>query len=182
MTETRFVVLTCFVLATIVLCVAYMRVHREVLEANARRRPSNPNVLEMLLPAVVAGAAGCLTNVALKGVGVLLRSGWSFLDILPWVLLTALSALTQLNYVSRGLKFYQQTLFIPVYQSMLVLLSTVVGMVFYQEYRQIRHIDTYAFAFGVAGIVGGISCFAFRFSDDTRDSSRSFGEFPNFKG
>jgi len=165
MWEPRFLACLFALLLCVTGTVCYMCVHSKAIEASARSRQLNPNIVEVLLPAIVAGGAGSFSNIGLKGIGVLLRSGWSFVEILPWGLLAAAAALVQINYVSRGLRLYQQTIFLPIYQSMLVLMSSVFGMVFYQEYRQLGLRDAASFFMGVAGIVSGVRLFACRSPD-----------------
>eukprot|EP00449_Zooxanthella_nutricula_P012516 CAMPEP_0198506586 /NCGR_PEP_ID=MMETSP1462-20131121/11791_1 /TAXON_ID=1333877 /ORGANISM="Brandtodinium nutriculum, Strain RCC3387" /LENGTH=99 /DNA_ID=CAMNT_0044235811 /DNA_START=60 /DNA_END=355 /DNA_ORIENTATION=+ len=62
----------------IVGCVAYMSRRRAELEQAAQARPSNPNIAEVLLPAVVASGCGCIANIALKAVGELLKTKAGF--------------------------------------------------------------------------------------------------------
>mmetsp|Transcript_86436 Transcript_86436/g.217634 ORF Transcript_86436/g.217634 Transcript_86436/m.217634 type:complete len:176 (+) Transcript_86436:2-529(+) len=151
---------------------------RDSLAECAKRRALNPNVLEVLLPSIAAGGAGCLTNIALKAVGVLLRASAPGVEIFTWAVLVALPALVQLNYLNRGLQLYPQTVFLPIYTAILVLLSTVVGAIFYEEHTELMAQPRWQhlFTLGVTWIVTGISLFTFRepeSSDSPKGASRS---------
>jgi len=78
--------------------------------------------------------------------------------------MTVAPAAVQLNYINRGLQLYPQTVFIPIYTAFLVLLSTIVGAVFYQEHTQfLNHLRLQiCFAIGISCIIAGIGMFAFR--------------------
>jgi len=137
---------------------------QEPLAESAKRRYLNPAVHEVVLPAFVAGAVGCLANINLKAVGVLLRNSGTSHELAPWVIMTVGPAAVQLNYINRGLQLYPQTVFIPIYTAFLVLLSTIVGAVFYQEHTQfLNHLRLQiCFAIGICCIIAGIGMFAFR--------------------
>lgn len=147
--------------------IGYMWWCRETLAKSAKQRGAKPHVYEVLLPAVVSGSCGCISNIGLKAVGVLLRNSGFTYDVVPWAVFTVAAAALQLNYINRGLHLYPQTVFIPIYTAFLVLLSTVVGSVFYQENMQLMNQIRWqlSFAFGLTCIVAGISLFAFRESE-----------------
>jgi len=51
--------------------------------------------------------------------------------------LVAPFALVQINFINRGLHLYPQTLFFPVYSSLLVLANTLFGALYYEEYMHL---------------------------------------------
>lgn len=144
------------------------------------RRPEGArlSMLEVLLPTTIAGGSGALTNISLKAVGVLMRAGEPAVSYLPWAVLTAVPALLQLNYMSKGLQLYPQTVFIPIYTAILVLLSTVGGIIFYQEYVQLptHPQGRQTFTLGVGTIAAGIALFSYRPPDLTSSTSIVDGE------
>eukprot|EP00443_Scrippsiella_acuminata_P030897 CAMPEP_0115317224 /NCGR_PEP_ID=MMETSP0270-20121206/78543_1 /TAXON_ID=71861 /ORGANISM="Scrippsiella trochoidea, Strain CCMP3099" /LENGTH=404 /DNA_ID=CAMNT_0002736685 /DNA_START=73 /DNA_END=1285 /DNA_ORIENTATION=- len=150
----------CLLLSVISICIGIMMLRRGELAKSAQRRAGNPNVLEVLLPSIVAGGH----KLALKAVGVLLRASAPGSEILAWSVMVVVPAAIQLNYLNRGLQLYPQTVFVPIYTALLVLLSTIIGAIFYQEHTALMAQPGWQtlFSLGVFWIVGGISLFAFR--------------------
>jgi len=143
-------------------CALYAHRESARLEKAARQRPLNPRLADVLLPAVTAASAGSLTNVHLKAEAELIKSGapgscclWGLIFVLTF-------AAVQLNFVNRGLQLYMQTVFLPVYSSLLVLGCTAYGAVFYQEYEELLAHDGRAFITGIALILSGIGLFTKR--------------------
>merc|ERR1712154_740086 len=85
------------------------------------------------------------------------------LQVLPWLALTALPAILQLNYLNRGLQLYPQTLFIPVYTSSLIVVTAFGGAIFFQEFELMTH--SVCFGLGVTLVACGISLFSLRKED-----------------
>jgi len=133
-------------------------------ETTPRGPQRHPRLFEVLLPAVAAGGAGALSNIMLKAVGVLLRAQTRWVELLPWVVLTLAPAGLQLNYMSRGLKMFPQTVFIPIYQAVLVLSIVFAGSAFYKEREQLDVYPqaTQRFTAGLLLNVFGIYLFSLR--------------------
>ena len=76
-------------------------------------------------------------------------------------------AVVQINFINRGLALYPQTLFFPVYSSMLVLANTIFGALYYEEYLNLLTTpsDFGYFVFGCLLIVQGINLFRWRTLD-----------------
>lgn len=148
-------------------CLCYMRCFAAQIEDSAKARPTNPVVFEVLLPAIVASCLGALVNIGLKAFGELVKSGAAFWYCFVWLLAAASFAIFQLNYVNRGLRLYMQTVYFPVYNSLLVVTNTFLGLIFYNEYEDLLE-DVrrcLIFAFGIVVIVIGICMFRLRTSD-----------------
>jgi len=151
-------------LALAAACIGRMTFRGGELLLAAQARPSNPRLRDVLLPAVTAACMGCFTNIGLKALGVLLRRSAPLPQLLACCAACAAPALAQLNYLNRGLQLYPQTVFIPVYNSLLVLLETTSGSIFYREYPAILADVrwTSLFALGFGAVVVGIALFALR--------------------
>mmetsp|Transcript_105288 Transcript_105288/g.255616 ORF Transcript_105288/g.255616 Transcript_105288/m.255616 type:complete len:322 (-) Transcript_105288:202-1167(-) len=150
-------------------CIAYMHQFHEEMAAAAVKHRDNPKVKEMLLPAVSAAVCAGYSNVGLKALGVMLHTGSdssstaAYLTTI-WLPVTIIAAVVQLNFVNRGLKLYQQTIFLPIYKSVLIVSNTAAGLVFYQEYQALLADPMWfgLFICGVASITVGIGLFRFR--------------------
>jgi len=123
-----------FLSAAMLGCLGHMARHRAHIEALARSRPSNPNLCHVLLPALVAAGSACFSNILLKAVGELVKSGAVALQLSICLAAAGMPAIVQLNFVNKGLALYQQTVFVPVYSSLLVVINTFYGLIFYREY------------------------------------------------
>mmetsp|Transcript_33111 Transcript_33111/g.72250 ORF Transcript_33111/g.72250 Transcript_33111/m.72250 type:complete len:185 (-) Transcript_33111:31-585(-) len=141
---------------------------RSRIEASAKARPGNPNMCEVLLPALVAAGCGCIANIALKGLGELLQDKAEVVQCSLWLVMALLPACVQLNYISRGLRLYQQTVFFPVYNSLLVLTNTAYGLIFYREYDGLlaSSSGSVVFFLGILLVMMGVALFARRTSDE----------------
>jgi len=156
-------------LALGLLCIAYMRKFRERIAEAALKHADRPKVLEMMLPAITAAVCAGYSNIGLKALGVMLRTGFKGLSTgmvltVAWVAVSVFAALVQLNFVNRGLRLYQQTVFLPIYKSLLIVSNTVAGLVFFEEYKKLIASPTWfaLFLCGVGSITAGISLFRFR--------------------
>jgi len=165
------VVLVLILLASL----SYMSTHRSDIEASAMARSSNPHLGHVLLPAFAAAGCGCLANLMLKAFGELLKVGFG-LPTFFMLVATAIPAVGQLNYVNRGLRLYQQTVFFPVYNALLVLTCTIYGLLFYREYAELfrKSWPCACFALGLLSITFGVLLFTFRTSESeaVRDARR----------
>jgi len=161
-----------YLLATLalgVVCIFHMRRDRERIEVVALKHADKPKVLDMMLPAVAAAVCAGYSNIGLKALGVMLRTGFEGISetvclTTVWVAVSVFASLVQLNFVNRGLRLYQQTVFLPIYKSLLIVSNTNAGLVFYQEYTELTADPMWfgLFMCGVASITAGISLFRFR--------------------
>jgi uncharacterized membrane protein len=156
-----------FLSAAMLGCLGHMARHREHIEALARSRPSNPKMGHVLLPALVAAGSACFSNILLKALGELVKSGAVALQLSVCLVAAGLPAIVQLNFVNKGLALYQQTVFVPVYSSLLVLVNTFYGLIFYREYvALLQHPERCGFfLFGVLLVILGVVAFSLRKPD-----------------
>jgi len=151
----------------------YMSRRAKAMEKSAMARPINPNMLEVTLPGIVAAGWGCFSNIALKGVGILLGKNADLLEWVQWLSILVISAMAQINYVNKGLHLYLQTVFLPVYSALLVVCNTLYGLIFYEEYTDLLHDSgkCAVFVSGVAFIVFGVTLFTLRRSKGPEDET-----------
>merc|ERR1712217_624576 len=72
-------------------------------------------------------------------------------------------AMGQVQAINRGLRLYPQTVFFPVYSSLLVLANTLFGICFFREDEGMLGItDVALFGLGIAFICIGISMYSLR--------------------
>lgn len=160
-----FLVALVFLIISIVYSMVYMARHANAMEAAAQLRPTNPPMMQLVIPAWTAAGAGCLTNLWLKALGVMFQVRAPFLKDVACLLFGVVPfALLQINYLNRGLKLYYQTIFFPTYSALLVLTNTVYGSIFYKEYKTIMNStgQITTFCLGVTAVIFGISLFRFR--------------------
>jgi len=142
------------------------KMRRAFIEEQAKSTFDTPRLQFVLLAAWLAAAAGCITNIALKVLSELLTvpgegtlaTATLLLGILP-------AAVGQQQALNKGLRLYPQTVFFPVYSSLLMLANTLFGAVFFDEYTGLLHDGRgLVFALGLGCIVCGISLFSLRHS------------------
>merc|ERR1712032_250419 len=158
-----------FTLALILLCLSFMHYFRDRIAVDAVEHADKPRLLDMLLPALTAALCAAYSNIGLKALGVMLRKGFhgfstAILLTTIWVAVSVFAALVQLNFVNRGLRLYPQTVFLPIYKSLLIVSNTVAGLVFYEEYEKLIAYPMWfgMFMSGLANIAAGIFLFRFR--------------------
>jgi len=138
---------------------------RARIEEVAKRDFDSPRLEFVLLAAWQTAAAGCITNIGIKVFSELLVAGAqhrplafaSFcIGILP-------SALGQQQALNKGLRLYPQTVFFPIYSSLLMLANTFFGAVFFNEYVGLLEGERGAiFGLGLLLVVVGIFLFSQR--------------------
>lgn len=150
--------------ACAIIVVARQHRLRPEIEKLASEQPQNPHLPHVLLPAVVASLCGAVANIGLKGVGELLRYDSPHVQVLLCVLFVAPAAALQVNFINRGLLLYPQSVFLSVYGAILVLMNTMYGALFYEEYKALlaSRMNLIYFAVGCALILLGIWLFKFR--------------------
>jgi len=165
--KSEFLLAVGFLFAAMLGCLGHMARHRGHIEALARSRPSNPKMGHVLLPAMVAAGSACFSNILLKALGELVKSGAVALQLSACLAAAGLPAVVQLNFVNKGLALYQQTIFVPVYSSLLVLINTFYGLIFYREYVALlqRQERCVFFLGGVLLVILGVAMFSLRKPD-----------------
>jgi hypothetical protein len=155
-------------------CCAYSSQKRALVEECARLRPSAPNRLHVSVVAFAAAGMGGIANLALKaGVELIktppVRGGEASMihhggGCIACLLVAAVAATAQLNYVNRGLRLYMQTVFVPIHYALLVVMNTFYGAVVYEEYGEVfaNGARAYLFCLGMMLIIQGICTFTLR--------------------
>lgn len=143
---------------------AYTNEHRERFEKVAAQRPTNPPISHVTLPALAAALAAALVAVATKVFTKFLQAGVPYYITGAIFICGVPLILTQINMFSRGQKMYPQILFYPVFAALSVVLNTLVGTIFFQEYAGFfEDSKTLAiFMCGMCAIVCGTLLFGFR--------------------
>lgn len=160
-----FLVAASILVASLAASIVFMVAKSSRMKEVALQRPDNPPMHHVVLPAFAAAAAGGLTNIWLKALGLMFRTQQPFLALGACLVLGVVPfAILQINFVNRGLGLYFQTVFFPCYSALLVLANTVFGAIFYQEYLPI--IQSFwrlvLFVSGVSSVIAGIVLFRFR--------------------
>lgn len=103
------------------------------IEHEATRRFENPSILKVILPAWAAAATATLTNLALKSFSELLKISLTA-SIACFLTSVFPCAMVQIQSINRGLRLYPQTVFFPIYSSLLVLANSLFGSLIFLEY------------------------------------------------
>eukprot|EP01063_Lacrimia_lanifica_P032578 TRINITY_DN558_c0_g3_i1.p1 TRINITY_DN558_c0_g3~~TRINITY_DN558_c0_g3_i1.p1 ORF type:complete len:482 (+),score=143.57 TRINITY_DN558_c0_g3_i1:81-1526(+) len=108
-------------------------------------------------------------------------TGDSVLYLFIFLVPTGICLYNQMTYLNRSLQIYRDALFVlPVYQAFWVAAGILSGLFFYQEYREIRHLDAVMFAIGCLFAIAGLLVLSRRESttpaieSPTRRGSQSF--------
>jgi len=130
----------------------------------------------------MAAGCGCFSNIMLKAVAELISGALLSLDMGVCIVSTLLPAVLQLNFVNKGLALYQQVVFLPVYTSLLILITTSYGLIFYREYADLvnQRVRCALFSCGVLLIALGVNLFSLRRS--SKHSSGVLSEPPLSEG
>jgi len=164
------------------LVVRRMRTCRSEIERLASAQQANPHLPHVILPAVAAALCGAVANIGLKGVGELVKGNSSVVDVLLCALLVTPAALVQINFISRGLFLYPQSVFMSVYAAVLVLTNTFYGACFFMEYHALLSSTPkfLLFLLGCMMIVSGIWLFKLRKPAESKgDEEKPLMSFPN---
>lgn len=163
--DPAFLVALVILLVSLAVCIIYMVANAATMKKIAEQRPDNPPMNHVVLPAFAAAGAGGLTNIWLKALSLMLRTSQPLLNDAACLLLGVVPfAILQINFLNRGLGLYFQTIMFPCYSALLVLANTVLGAIFYQEYKDIVKSPERSvfFVLGVVCVVSGISLFRYR--------------------
>lgn len=111
--------------------------------------------IHFLAVGYVAGFLGGQQNMFLKGVGTFIGTAIAgdasvFSDWLVYVFILGMVSLasTQLFFLNEGLAQFPALLFVPTYTILYIVSGTLVGLVFYQEYKLMNTLGWIMFAIG----------------------------------
>mmetsp|Transcript_26752 Transcript_26752/g.49125 ORF Transcript_26752/g.49125 Transcript_26752/m.49125 type:complete len:334 (-) Transcript_26752:160-1161(-) len=127
-----------------------------------------PRVPFVILAAWLAAGTGCVTNISIKILSELLSAGQNKELLALAALLCGVvpAALLQQQALNKGLRLYPQTVFFPIYSSLLMLANTFFGAIFFDEYiGLLQGSRGFMFASGLNLIVMGIFLFSWRTGD-----------------
>lgn len=123
------------------------------------------NLLTVLI-AFTAGGMAALLNVFLKVLGEFTQAAiageeaaigvWSTIHPYYSLLLVILMAFGMISFISQGLEHSVAVLFLPVYNCLFIVLSSVMGGVFFQEFDHLSSLGVTLFPTGIVVIVVGI--------------------------
>lgn len=152
------------VVASLVICLLLQVFDRMATEKESSARFDNPKVSKLVLPAYLAAGTGGLTNIGLKSFAELTKTGMHMSSLaIVFVALVFTPAMGQVQAINRGLRLYPQTVFFPVYSSLLVFANTFFGIFFFQEGEgMLGSTDISLFVLGIVLITIGISMYSLR--------------------
>lgn len=111
--------------------------------------------VHFLMVGYVAGFLGGQQNLFLKGVGVLLGAAfrgnheiWKDWMLYLFVICMLVLAIVQLKFLNDGLARFEALLYVPAYTVIYIFSSTVVGLIFYQEYTLMSELGWAMFVVG----------------------------------
>jgi len=144
-------------------CFTVMWLKRASVARAAERNPSNPNIGHVVIVAFAATGPGAISNILLKTVSEMIAQN-DWLQCLASVVLLVPFAVLQLNFINRGLRYYPQTVFFPIYQTMLVVGNTTLGAIYFKEFKILflHRANATVFLLGMLFVSAGILCFAQR--------------------
>jgi len=123
--------------------------------------------LHFLLLGYVAGCLGGQQNMFLKGVGTSFTTGFGgdasvFGDWMVYVFVFFMVTLAslQLFFLNRGLARFQALIFVPTYTILFIVNGTLVGLVFYQEYKLMSNTGWVMFCVGFLFIAASMCILA----------------------
>jgi len=138
---------------------------RARIEEVAQRDFDCPRFQFVLLAAWQTAAAGCITNIGIKVFSEVLVAGpeQQLLAIAVFLIGIFPAAFGQQQSLNKGLRLYPQTVFFPIYSSLLMLANTFFGAIFFNEYVELLEgVRGSIFAAGLGAIVLGIFLFSQR--------------------
>jgi len=124
-------------------------------------------VVRAFLHAYLAGALAGQQNVGFKAVSMNLEQSFSghsecWGDWLFWLLLVAVlfTATMQVIQLNKGLALMEAVRYLPMYNSSLIVCSSLAGMIFYQEYKRMTVAGLIGYGAAVLMIVLGVMMLA----------------------
>jgi drug/metabolite transporter (DMT)-like permease len=157
------------IMLTIAVAFLLQKLNAKTIEHEATQRVENPSILKVIQPAWAAAATATLTNLALKSFSEFLKVSLTA-AIVCFITAVVPCAMVQIQSINRGLRLYPQTVFFPIYSSLLVLTNSFFGSMIFLDYLAMKADEISVFGLGVAFVMAGISLYSLRKSDDTKES------------
>eukprot|EP00750_Incisomonas_marina_P031622 INCI8255.3.p1 GENE.INCI8255.3~~INCI8255.3.p1 ORF type:complete len:451 (+),score=66.18 INCI8255.3:279-1631(+) len=143
------------------------------------------DAFRFLLFAFIAGTLGGEQNLFLKGIGVLVGFAFNgentFGEWQIWVFLLAMVTLAvlQLVILNMGLAKFEALQFIPAFTVLYILMGTMVGLIFYEEYTAMDDLSWGMFSLGLLFIVAALVILSQKKSHETDTHSTEVDENGN---
>jgi len=105
--------------------------------------------------AYMAGSLGALMQIFFKSTGELVGAGeFDHWALWLFVVLVAVIAIFQMSYLNQGMAVCNAVVFFPTYNACFIVMTTVTGMLYYEEYKLLtmRKDATVAWAFFGSGV------------------------------
>lgn len=116
--------------------------------------------------AYIAGSIGGLQNITFKAVSELIGDGGSSFfstsdsegAVVSWafVLGTVTMAVVQLQYMNKGLRHFDGTMFLPIYSCFIMVSGVMLGGLYYQEFSRFTLVGISVFPVGCTMAIFGI--------------------------
>jgi hypothetical protein len=138
------------------------------IEDESAAKFENPSIMKVALPAWTAAGMAALSNIALKAFSELLKISVNA-SIVCFSVCVFPCAMVQIQSINRGLRLYPQTVFFPIYSSLLVLANSLFGSLIFQEYVEMTSRTMVLFGLGVGSVMAGITLYSQR---DTKEADQ----------
>jgi hypothetical protein len=122
----------------------------------------------------MAGAYGAVMQIVFKGTGELVGAA-AFDSPALWVSAVAIVPLAtaQMAYLNVGMQVCNAVKFFPSYNASLIVLMTLTGMIYYEEYKQLKGAkDWLCFCAGIVLVVCGVLLLTLRNSSEQPDKGQ----------
>jgi len=164
-------------------CVRAMWLKRTLITRAAELNPCNPNMFHVVMLAFAAAGFGAMANILLKTVSEMIAQNL-WLDCIALVILLAPAACLELNFINRGLRYYPQTVFFPIYNTFLVFGNTTCGAIYFKEFKILfqDRVNATMYFLGILSIFAGILRFAGRSSGTAEATESIIGDQANPSG
>jgi hypothetical protein len=150
--------------------------------------PTGDGLLQSMQPvfyAVLCGACGAFTNLFLKGLAELIKdllAGSLGVFAAPafyvFVACTVFFAVSQVVWINKGLAEFEAVKFIPAYSAALSLVGSLVGVVYFEEYKQLTTAGAVLWPVGAVISAFGILILLLNNSHSATTSSKASAHAP----
>ena len=129
-------------------------------------------IISLTIPALysfIAGSFGTMMNILLKAVGEFTQplftedddgmaaATWNSVHPYWHIGAVAFLAVAMISYMNQGLARYKATVFLPMYNTIYIMLSSIYGAIFFREFEGYGTTQWVIFPLGVIATVGGIA-------------------------
>ena len=124
--------------------------------------------------AFLAGSMGALMQIVFKGIGELVGAGafghWALWVFIPIMVVMATG---QMAFLNQGMAVCNAVMFFPCYNACLIVMMTISGMIYYEEYMQLDGVKGWSFfVAGVLMVILGVLLLTRKSSSDGPHNSQ----------